>query len=147
MIPEGALLLLDTNVLIALVRENALGRRIESTISVRTRAERPIISIVTVGESLGLARQFEWAPAKTDRLRALLTALVVVDASRAGVTDRYAEITDYARRAGRTIGDNDRWIAATASVTGAWLVTTDKDFDPLDPVFLRRAWIDPRADA
>jgi tRNA(fMet)-specific endonuclease VapC len=145
-IPEGALLLLDTNVLIALVRENALGRQIESTIGVRTRAERPIISIVTVGEALGLARQFEWAPAKTERLRALLTALVVVDVSRAGVTDRYAEITDYSRRAGRTIGDNDRWIAATASVTSAWLVTTDKDFDPLHPKFVNRIWINPAGD-
>lgn len=147
MIPAGALVLLDTNVLIALVRENALGRRIDSAVGVRSRAERPLISIVTVGESLGLARQFDWAPEKTARLRELLTALVVVDVSRSGVTDRYAEITDHARRAGRTLAENDRWIAATASVSGAWLVTTDKDFDPLDPVFLRRVWIDPRADA
>lgn len=147
MIPEGALVLLDTNVLIALVRDNPLGQRIEATIGVRHRAERPLISIVSVGESLGLARQFDWAAAKTDRLRQLLTGLIVVDVSRSGVTDRYAEITDHARRLGRTLADNDRWIAATASVSAAWLVTTDRDFDPLDPSFLRRVWIDPQGDA
>jgi predicted nucleic acid-binding protein len=146
-IPDSALVVLDTNVLVALVRNNPLGQRIGATLGLRERAERPLISIVSVGESLGLARQFGWEESKVDRLRQLLTALVVVDVSRPGVTDRYAEITDHARRIGRTLSDNDRWIAATASVVSAWLVTTDKDFDPLDPAFLRRVWIDAQGDA
>lgn len=143
----GSLLLLDTNVLIELVRDNALGRRIEDTIGVRARADRPLISIVTVGEGLSLARQFDWGAAKIERLRELFANLVVVDVSRTSVPDRYAEITDFARRAGKAMADNDRWIAATASAAGALLVTTDKDFDPLDPTFLRRLWVDPGADA
>jgi len=32
---------------------------------------------------------------------------------------------------GRTVRDNDTWIAATAAATNAVLLTTDKDFDPL----------------
>ena len=55
----------------------------------------------------------------------------------------YAEIDDYSRRNGVTMGKNDLWIAATASVTGARLLTTDKDFDHLHGVFLSRDWIDP----
>lgn len=41
------------------------------------------------------------------------------------------------------MGDNDLWIAATAKVTGALLLTTDKDFDHLYPVHLQRDWINP----
>ena len=41
------------------------------------------------------------------------------------------------------MGKNDLWIAATAMATGATLLTTDKDFDHLDPTFLTRDWIDP----
>lgn len=35
-------------------------------------------------------------------------------------------------------------IAATANVTTATLLTTDKDFDHLDPSYLSRVWIDPK---
>ena len=35
------------------------------------------------------------------------------------------------------------WIAATAHVTGATILTTDRDFDPLHGLFLQRDWVDP----
>ncbi len=41
------------------------------------------------------------------------------------------------------MGKNDVWIAATASVVEAVLLTTDADFDHLDPRFLKRIWLDP----
>ncbi len=41
------------------------------------------------------------------------------------------------------LGKNDLWIAATAQVTGAAILTTDRDFDPLHGLFLQRDWIDP----
>ncbi len=37
------------------------------------------------------------------------------------------------------MGKNDLWIAATASVTGVTLMTTDGDFDHLHPVHLTLA--------
>jgi len=43
----------------------------------------------------------------------------------------------------RTIGQNDLWIAAAAKATGATLLTTDRDFDHLDPTQLQRIHIDP----
>ena len=46
---------------------------------------------------------------------------------------------------GVPMGKNDVWIAATAHVTGARLLTTDRDFDHLDPTFLGRDWVDPAA--
>lgn len=41
------------------------------------------------------------------------------------------------------LGKNDVWIAATAAVRRATLLTTDRDLDRLAPRFLTREWIDP----
>jgi predicted nucleic acid-binding protein len=40
---------------------------------------------------------------------------------------------------------NDLWIAATAVATGATLVTTDKDFDHLNGLWLERVLVDQSA--
>ena len=45
----------------------------------------------------------------------------------------YVEIDTFSN--GKSMGKNDLWIAATAHVTGANLVTLDKDFDHLDNQF------------
>lgn len=50
-------------------------------------------------------------------------------------------------RAGQTarqMGKNDLWIAATASVLKATLLTTDHDFDHLHTVFVEVVYIDPK---
>jgi tRNA(fMet)-specific endonuclease VapC len=59
------------------------------------------------------------------------------------ILENYAKIDAYSREKGYTMGKNDLWIAATASATGAVLVTTDGDFDHLDGVFLTRVRIAP----
>ena len=38
--------------------------------------------------------------------------------------------------------DNDLWIAATTSALNATLITTDKDFDHLDGIFLKVIYVD-----
>jgi predicted nucleic acid-binding protein len=40
------------------------------------------------------------------------------------------------------MGKNDLWIAATASVLGAKLLTTDHGFDHLSGIFLEVVYID-----
>jgi predicted nucleic acid-binding protein len=40
------------------------------------------------------------------------------------------------------MGKNDLWIAATAAVTGATLVTTDRDFEHLSAHFINLQWVD-----
>ncbi|HBA86126.1 MAG TPA: hypothetical protein DCZ95_18740 [Verrucomicrobia bacterium] len=44
----------------------------------------------------------------------------------------------------RSMGDHDIWIAATASVLKATLLTTDHDFDHLDGHFCEVIYIDPQ---
>ncbi len=137
------LLLLDTSILLHLVRENRLGRAIESKFRLQTRAERPLISVVTVGEIFAFVQRANWGRSKMAMLEDLLQDLVVMDISDE-VLDLYAQIDVFLRRAGKPVQQNDMWIAATAIAAGAHLLTTDKDFDPLYPAYLDRTWIDPQ---
>jgi predicted nucleic acid-binding protein len=102
-----------------------------------------LISIVTVGEILAFANRSNWSAAKTDLLEDLLGDLQVTAISD-DVADLYAEVDVFLRRAGKSIEQNDMWIAATAIASGAHLLTTDRDFDPLYPAHLDRTWIDPQ---
>ena len=43
----------------------------------------------------------------------------------------------------RNMGKNDIWIAATAYSLEARLITTDKDFSHLDPIFIDVLFIQP----
>ncbi|MFL6237533.1 MAG: type II toxin-antitoxin system VapC family toxin [Thermoanaerobaculia bacterium] len=137
------LLLLDTNILIHLVRENRTGKSIDSKFQLRSRPETPLLSIVTVGEALALSKRLSWGVAKVAALEGLLEDLVIVDISDE-ILELYAQIDTYLVRTGKAVEQNDIWIAATAIASGAHLLTTDKDFDPLYPVYLDRTWIDPQ---
>ena len=59
------------------------------------------------------------------------------------VAATYAHLRHRLAASGRPIPVNDLWIAATAHATNAVLFTTDRDFLPLDPAFLRLIVIDP----
>jgi tRNA(fMet)-specific endonuclease VapC len=54
------LILLDTNVLVHLVRGNEFGRSVNQAYGLADRKERPLISVVTVGEMLSLAKKLSW---------------------------------------------------------------------------------------
>ncbi len=136
--------LLDTSILLHLIRGNATGLAVDATYGLRASLQRPLISVITVGETLALARRLRWGTEKQQRLLELLGELVIVDIRREPILQRYAEIDTYLVQHGHKIGDNDTWIAATAAATGATLLTSDKDFDALDSVFLTRTYIEPK---
>lgn len=141
------LYLLDTNVILALVRGKALGKYIEATFGLIPGNRRPLISVVTHGEMRVLASRNGWGTAKLDALQNALDALVTVDINIAAVIDAYVEIDVYSQQhpAGdRNMGKNDLWIAACAKASGATLLTTDKDFDHLNPTLLTVQYIDPQ---
>ena len=138
------LLLLDTSIVIHLVRGGPIGQAIDGRFQLRARPERALVSVVTLGEAQAFARQRGWGEARIVRLRELLRELVPVNLSSQAVLERYAEISEFLRRNGRSLSDNDVWIAACASAAGATLLTTDRDFDPLAGQYVDRVWIDPR---
>ena len=82
----------------------------------------------------------------------------MVDINDEKIIQRYAEIDAYslnrdrmrplpAGQTARVMGKNDLWIAATASVLNAKLLTTDHDFDHLDSVFLTVVYVDQKLTA
>lgn len=101
------------------------------------------MSIITIGEALAFAKKLNWGPAKAAALEDLFQDLVIVDITDE-ILDLYAEVDFFLQRKGKTIEQNDIWIAATAIGAEAQLLTTDKDFDPLHPAHLERIWVDPQ---
>ena len=67
----------------------------------------------------------------------------VLTITNSKIIEAYAVIDSHFQLQGHSMGKNDLWIAATAHATGATLLTTDKDFDPLTPMFIARDWINP----
>lgn len=143
-IPPDARLVLDTWVLVRLLRGQASGRVLVDRYELFARPVTPFISIVTHGELYAFARGRAWGGEKRDRLDALLAQLVTVDVNSRDVLDAFADVSTYLRERGRTVGDNDRWIAATARVLDAVVLTGDRDFAPLDPDMVRCEVIDER---
>ena len=139
----SGLLLLDTSVVLHVVRGKATGEALDRAFGLRARPDRPLISILTVGELLAFAQRRAWGAGKVERLKELVGELVVVDVRSQSVMDRYAEIDTFMVKHGHVVGDNDVWIAATTAAAGAVLLTTDKDFDPMHDRFLTRIYFDP----
>ncbi len=135
--------LLDSNILLQYVRANPPALIIEARYALTSSDPVPLISGVSEGELRTLALQMAWGSAKQERMKELFGYFTIIPLPFSTIIDAYAEIDDYSRRQGISMGKNDVWIAATAAVTGARLLTTDKDFDHLHSVFLERDWIDP----
>ncbi len=137
------LYLLDTNILVHSVRHDATWGRIRDEYQLLLIDPTPIISIVTAGELRSLALQFRWGPVKLDRMEFALGYFDVVPVEDPALVDNYAGIDAHFQLHGHNMGKNDLWIAATVVRFDAHLLTTDRDYDPLDPLFLTRDWIAP----
>jgi len=132
-IGPDARIVLDTSVLVKLLQGKEAGAAIESRYELGRRNSTPFISIVTVGELRAFSRSRKWGAEKLARLDDLLAELVIVDINSQDVLNAFADVSTYLRERGKTVGDNDRWIAATAKVLQATVLTTDRDFEPLHP--------------
>jgi predicted nucleic acid-binding protein len=141
--PSASGYLLDTNILLYLLRRKEQGEQIDQRFGLRSIIANCIISVVTVGEMESLARKFTWGPDKIADLKTLLDAVPWVDINDSAIIDAYGRIDHFSESSGRPMGKNDVWIAATAHVTQITLLTTDNDFDHLQGQFLNRIWIDP----
>jgi predicted nucleic acid-binding protein len=139
------LYLLDTNILVHLIRGDAVWLRVRAIYQPLLIDPRPLLSVVSVGELRSLALQFNWQAEKLDQMEFYLGYFQRISIDDPEILRAYAVIDAHGHRTGPPLGKNDVWIAATASVLRARLLTTDKDFDRLDPLFLSHDWIDPDA--
>lgn len=139
------LYLLDTNILVHLIRESLIGDHIRSNYSLFLTAPKPLICVVSEGELRSLALQWKWGKRKQDQMEFYFSFFGRAPIEKPDLLRAYATIDAYAESIGRPMGKNDIWIAAAVHVNGARLITTDTDFDHLVPGFLSRDWIDPKA--
>jgi predicted nucleic acid-binding protein len=135
--------LLDTNILVHLIRRDVLGANINLLYAPLLTDPRPAISTVTGGELRSLAYQWNWGEERKEQMRFLLGYFDRVPVDALEIQEAYAVLDAYSESMGRTMGKNDVWIAASAHVTGRSLLTTDRDFDHLHPLFLHRDYIAP----
>ncbi len=137
----------DTNILVHYVRGSTLALLIDSQYGPSVPPNYPVVSIVSIGEMYSLAVCRKWGEQRKDTLKKLLRSIPAVDINNSSILAQFAEIDAYRLgkhpekplppgQSARAIGDNDLWIASTASVLKATLLTTDKDFMVFNKVFL-----------
>ncbi len=137
--------LLDTNIILTYVRESKYTELIDHTYNPLGKENTAIISIVSVGEIKSLAIQNKWGRRKLAQLEVLLNQFAIADINVETIVEKYAEIDAFSQGklphkpstfTSRNMGKNDLWIAATAFILEAQLLTIDKDFDHLKDEFL-----------
>ena len=127
--------LLDTNILVHYLRGDATGQRIRRDYTLLLRDPKPAYSIVSEGEIRSLAEQWQWGETRLEQMEFCLGYFERLTIEIPEIIAAYAVIDSATRKQGFRMGKNDLWIAATAYVTGATLLTTDADFDHLPQDF------------
>ena len=120
--PATQLFLLDTSVIIHLVRGTEVCQRILRSYDLIHCQPRPLVCVVSLAEVRVLAAVNHWGERKRQALERTLQSLVGVDI--------------HARQhpmGARHMGKNDLWIAACAAAADAFLLSTDDDFEHLIP--------------
>ncbi len=109
------LLLLDTSVVVQVCRGKEVGQRIDKAYGLRDRAERPLISVVTVGEALGLGKQARWGQIKLTALRGQARVIAEiqrrVDTWRGFTLGRAAEAYPQPVPRYQPVADDDRAVS------------------------------------
>ena len=147
--------LLDTGMLLGFVREAPWAIRAREIFDLGDSETMVFTSIICRGELLALAEKNGWGKTKRLRLEQVLEGFPTVDISKKDVLSAYALIDAWTHgtpvsapaqtpppKPAVPITQNDLWIAATAHETNATLLSTDKDFDHLNRVWIRFAYVD-----
>jgi len=138
--------LIDTNIVVHYVRQSETYKDVRAKLDASDNEVNLVLSEVSIGEIYSLAKRNKWGTKKMQRLNSFLSALTVFPISYPDIYEAYADIDAYSQShhptlslpqgmTARNMGKNDVWIAATAYVLRATLVTTDKDFDHLQHFF------------
>ena len=138
--------ILDTNILLHYLRESDLSLLIDQRYNpLDSNIHEAILCVVSVGEIRAISKINQWGEKKLDKIELLCEELLITDINTEDLIERYAEIDAFSQGklkdrplsiSARNMGKNDLWIAATASILNATLLTTDLDFNHLHNVFL-----------
>lgn len=126
---------LDTNVVLFATRAGSpQALAIEQQFQLRSSPFRPALCEVSVAELLAFSRSNSWGDKRRQLLEEVIDQHVVLPIGRREIFAEWARLKSHARSKGWPIQneDNDLWIAATASVAGLTVMSTDlKAFEPL----------------
>ncbi|MEN9611335.1 MAG: tRNA(fMet)-specific endonuclease VapC [Bacteroidota bacterium] len=137
---------LDTNILLHAMRNETFRKNLIHNYRLFQSPNQTILSAVSVGEIYSLALRNRWGEVRLNQLLRFLQKFTTVP-----VTDDptfieiYAEIDVFSQShhptlplttTARKMGKNDLWIATTAALFNATLITTDQDFTHLKDVFI-----------
>lgn len=143
--------LLDTNILVGYLNKTPYAQYVEDNYNISDPQNITAISIVTYAELFSFAIRRNWGETKKQLLNELLLKFPIIYIDKNATAKKFAEIDSYCENkhplnppnfSAIKLSDNDIWIAATASLSNATLITTDKDFLPLDKVFVDLLHID-----
>ncbi|MGB1242260.1 MAG: PIN domain-containing protein [Chitinophagales bacterium] len=135
---------LDTNIIIHLVRNSDTWKLIDRTYKPINAPNESYLSFATLAEIHSLSIQLNWGIKKQQRLEDILANFTIVNIDHRLLLP-YIEIDTFSQGkhpsmslplglSARNMGKNDIWIAATALALKAELLTTDKDFEHLKGV-------------
>ena len=142
--------LLDSNIVIIYSRDNEVARRIEEDYKIFSGDHRLAISTVSLGEINASVKKLQLGERRKNKIEQILEKINEFGVNIEEVIDRYGDIDAFSQGklagkkgkfSARNMGKNDIWIAATASVFNLTLITTDKDFDHLDGVYIDLEYI------
>ena len=145
--------LLDTNILVGYIRAANYAAYIEKKFQLFNPENISVISVVSIGEIKSLAYQFGWREKKITAMQELIKRIPVINIDLEQIPNAFAEIDAFSQgkhatknfidgMRARNMGKNDLWIAATANVIKANLLSTDKHFEHLNGTFLNFIYID-----
>jgi tRNA(fMet)-specific endonuclease VapC len=135
--------LYDTNVILYILRKADSIDKLQHHLNARYLDE--YISIVTVAEIRSLAIQSSWGEKNLKNMEEFLAEIPILDINSPDIIERYVDIDCYSKRkhphlvgnfSAITMGKNDLWIAATASLYECNLITMDKYFQHLHKEFV-----------
>lgn len=135
--------LFDTNAIVHYLKDSTQKEAIERDLSPFAPGHRQIISIVTIGELFALATKNGWGKRRIEKMEIFLRQFAVIELRYGALLRAYADIDAYSHGklkefdvsfSARNMGKNDLWIAATARVSNASIITTDHDFSHLDGI-------------
>jgi predicted nucleic acid-binding protein len=145
---------LDTGIVLGFLRGAPYARHVIDTYDPLSPPNLAVQSVVSVAELESLGFKNKWGQQKLDKLDELVRKIPIQDINHPAILRKFSEIDAYQEnkhpslsipsgKSGFKLGDNDIWIAATASAMQAVILTTDKDFLPLNNVFATVIYIDP----
>ena len=147
--------LLDTNMLLGFAREAPWARWANEKFRFDGIETMVFTSVVCRGEMLALAEKRGWGRRSRRNLEDVLDRFPTLDINRQPILNAYARIDAWTHgkpvdsppdaappKPAIAMTQNDLWIAATAHVSKTTLLSTDKDFDHLNGIWLVSIHVD-----